>query len=108
MRVSDLAPEFRAGVQPANLFEFSMNCPVCGLRLSFRAWWQAGPSDGFHGMTATIIPPLDWDTLTVQPSLQYGPGSAHGRKSACTPHFTITNGNVSLRGSSEHGRTHSR
>jgi len=98
-RVEDSHPSFSyvQGSPAPGLFEFRIDCPVCGRPLVFKAWWQSGPHDGFHGMTATANPALDWNTLTVIPSLNFGPGSAHGRKSTCTPHFTITGGNIQPR-----------
>ncbi len=90
-KVTDLHPTFSG---QSYVKEFTIDCPLCGKRLSFKAWWQSGPKDGIHGTTATCGPALDWDTLTVVPSLLFPPGSAHGKKSTCAPHFSITNGRI--------------
>lgn len=105
MRLIDLHPEFqRVNVDDNNIYELTFDCPVC------RAPWRVhvkvrlgGPSGpvGIWSWTASPfsnIPPvpLDWNTVTIKPSVQFSGFNAHGKKRECFAHFNIENGEVIL------------
>jgi len=88
---------------PIPCVAIAIDCPICRRRLQFNALWQHGPEGVYHGMTAehgnadgTYSEERFWDTLSVLPSVRFQPYTAHGKRIACAPHFTITNGELSL------------
>lgn len=105
MRLIDLHPEFQAcSVEDTSLYRLSFDCPVCGrpwrITIKARLDGSAGP-EGVWGWTAapfSNIPavPLDWNTVSVTPSIRQRRYSAHGRKRECSAHFNIAGGEVLL------------
>jgi hypothetical protein len=101
-RLIDLNPTFQCTVDDPRLYLLSFDCPLCGApwrtTIKARLGGPAGPA-GIWAWTASPfgnVPPvpLDWNTVTVAPSVRCEGFSAHGRKRECTAHFTIADGMV--------------
>jgi hypothetical protein len=76
--------------------QLEMDCPACGpqYRMAICVVLNV-PPPGRSGVWALQLPAVPsgdgWDGVTMSPSVQ---NSNHGRKKACTVHFSIVNGEV--------------
>lgn len=102
MRLVDLHPEFQQIGD--GLWQLSFDCPTCGTPwrqlVKARLNGPCGPA-GVWAWTAapfSNVPPvpLDWNTVTINPSIRCEGISAHGRKKPCQAHFTVTDGVIRL------------
>jgi hypothetical protein len=104
MKLTDLHPEFQGLASHPDLYQLSFDCPLCGApwRCTIKAMLNGDP--GPQGVWAWTAAPfsnipavlLDWNTVTVKPSVRYEGIQAHGKKRPCNAHFTITKGQVDL------------
>lgn len=97
MKLIDLHPTFSACADKPGVYWISHDCPECGppYRCGFLARLNGPPGPaGIWAWTANAfsnIPPvpLDWNSVSVTPSVSYTESQAHGRKKPCNVHFTI-------------------
>lgn len=108
MKFSELNPEWYAvpptprkdgGVTPGVMSQIRFNCPVCRQAVAIYCV-KDGPADVAHSIWSwQYVPPLpghplDWNTVTLAPSIQMHPVSRKSKP--CPAHFSITKGEVTL------------